>query len=419
MRILIATAGSRGDVAPFVGLGRRLAGAGFTVALATHTAFEPAVRSAGLEFRALPVDPRTELASPGGQRLLSSGGPLAVAQLLRLGRRSMPQLALGVLDAVRQGADLVLLSTTTAPLGQVAAEALGLPSAGVYLQPLAPTGEFPPVIAGSSRSLGRHGNRAAAGAAHLALDRLFAPAVHQLRDHLGLPSASAGRLRRRHARQGWPVFHGFSPSVVPRPADWAAAARVSGYWWPHESADWQPPARLAAFLAAGPPPVYVGFGSLVVADTQALSRTVAAGLRAARLRAVVQSGWTGLRLDGPGILAVDEVPHSWLFPRMAAVVHHAGAGTTGAGLRAGVPAVPVPAQLDATFWAARLTALQVSPGPLPLRELSAPRLAAALRRAVDNPLHRRQAQHLAARIAAEDGAADVLRFAERIAATRR
>ncbi|MEU9131249.1 glycosyltransferase [Kitasatospora sp. NPDC048540] len=414
MRILIATAGSRGDVSPFLGLGSRLTAAGFTVALATHTAFEGQVRSAGLEFRPLPVDPRAELASEHGQRLLRAGnGPATVGRLIRMARRFMPELASGVLDAIRQGTDLVLLSAPTAPLGQVAAEAHGVPSAGLYLQPLRPTRAFPPVVGGSARSLGRRGNLLAGRAADLAVDRLYAPTVRTLRAHLGLPPLPRGPGRR--AREDWPVFHGFSPSVVPRPADWTASARISGYWWPYDDGDWQPPARLTEFLAAGPPPVYVGFGSLVVADAQRLGRTVAAALRAARVRAVVQRGWTGLQLDHPDVLTVDEVPHSWLFPRMAAVVHHSGAGTTGAGLRAGVPAVPVPAQLDGAFWAARLTALRVSPGPVPLARLTPGRLADALHRAVHDPLYRARAQQLAGRLATEDGAADVLRFARRVA----
>ncbi|GAA0691046.1 glycosyltransferase [Kitasatospora atroaurantiaca] len=417
MRILIATAGSQGDVAPYIGLGRRLAQAGHEVSLATHTTFETAARHAGLGFRALPVDPRSELASDRGQRLLRAGaGPLAVAELLRMGRRFMPALGRGILEAVRHGTDLLLLAATTAPLGQAVAEAHDLPSAGVFLQPLYPTGEFLPVVAGTSASLGRRGNLLAGHTAQLAVDRLFAPAVRDLRRQLGLPARTAAGLRRRHARQAWPVLHGFSPSVVPRPADWAPSARVSGYWWPHTPADWQPPAQLADFLRAGPPPVYVGFGSLVVADPGRLGEVITAALRTARLRAVVQRGWSGLSVESRDVLVVDEVPHAWLFPRMAAVVHHAGAGTTAAGLRAGVPAVPVPAQLDATFWATRLTALGVSPGPVPLRRLSAERLAVGLRRAVDEPAYRVRAREVADRIGAEDGAADVLELAARISA---
>ncbi|MFJ1708189.1 glycosyltransferase [Kitasatospora sp. NPDC088346] len=419
MRILIATAGSRGDVSPFLGLGHRLASAGFTVALATHTTFGAQVREAGLEFRALPVDPRAELASERGQRMLRTGdGPRAMVHLLRMGRGFMPELARGIADATALGTDLLLLSAPTAPLGQVVAEAAGIPSAALHLQPLDPTRDFLPVVAGTARSLGPWGNRAAGHAANLAVDGIYGPAVRMLRRRLALPAASAGRLRRRNARQGRPVFHGFSPTVVRRPADWPATARISGYWWPYDAPGQQPPAELVDFLAAGPPPVFVGFGSKVVGDTERLARTVASGLRSAGVRAVVQRGWTGLRLDGPDVLTVDEVPHSWLFPRTAAVVHHAGAGTTAAGLRAGVPAVPVPMQLDAAFWAARLTHLGVAPEAITLRRLTAERLAAAVRRAIDDPAHRRRAGRIADRLAAEDGAADVLRFAERIATGR-
>ncbi|WKK24179.1 glycosyltransferase [Streptomyces olivoreticuli] len=419
MHVLIAAAGSHGDVVPFVGLGHRLAAAGYEVSLATHAAFEASVRGAGLEFRGLPVNPRAELASEHGQRLLRSGaGPACVVRALRFGRRFMPELGRGLLDAVAEGCDLVLLSATTAPLGQVVAEGMRLPSAGLSLQPLAPTAEFFPAVAGSAVSLGRYGNRIAGGAAQLAVDRLFAPTVGQLRRQLGLPAETAGRMRRRHADRGWPVFHGFSPLVVPRPADWAPSVSVAGYWWPHQEPGWRPSDRLCDFLQAGPPPVFVGFGSLVVDDGDWLSRVVAGALRAARVRAVVQRGWSGLSLAGDDVLMVDEVPHAWLFPRVAAVVHHAGAGTTGAGLRAGVPSVAVPAQLDAPFWAARLAALGVGPEPVPLRELSAGRLAAALRQAVGTPAYGLRAQALADRLKTEDGARDVLEFARQTTAIR-
>ncbi|MFE9423287.1 glycosyltransferase [Kitasatospora sp. NPDC006697] len=404
MRILIATAGSRGDVAPYTGLGARLRQAGHQVALASHQGFAELVAAAGLEFRALPVDPRQALASRGGQRLLAAGnGPRAVLELLKLGREFMPELAAGLLAATEAGTDLLLLSSTTAPFGEVIAAALGLPALRVYLQPLDPTGEFPPIVAGP-RSFGRLGNRAAGQAARLALDQLFGPTVRQLRRRLG-PGA-------RQAVDS-PTLHGISPTVLPRPRDWHPGLTVDGYWWPHHPDGWQPPAELADFLQAGPPPVFLGFGSLVT-DADRLGRVVGTALRRARLRAVVQAGWTGLRVEGDGVLAVGDLPHHWLFPRVAAVVHHAGAGTTAAGLRAGVPAVPVPAQLDAPFWSARLTALGVSPGPVPLRELTADRLAAALHRAVHEPRHRDRARAVAGRIAAEDGAAAVLRAVERI-----
>ncbi|MFE7589658.1 glycosyltransferase [Kitasatospora sp. NPDC057512] len=412
MRILIATAGSRGDVAPFTGLGVRLRTAGHQVAVATHDTFAESVRAAGLEFRPLPVDPRAELASAEGRRLLRAGsGPGAVLQLLRLGRRFMPALGDGIADATALGTDLLLTTSTTSALGQVAAEAAGIPSIGLYLQPLAPTREFAPAVSGT-RSLGRSGNLLAGHAVQAATDQLFLPAVRGLRRRLGLPPLGIARARRNHL-----VLHGFSPLVVPRPADWRPRLEVAGYWWPADRPDWRPPARLLDFLAAGPPPVFVGFGSLVVPDPERLTATVLAAARAARVRLLLQSGWSGLAAeDSDSVLTVGDTPHDWLFPRTAAVVHHAGAGTTAAALRSGTPAVPVPAQLDAPFWSARLTRLGVSPGPVPLRGVTPARLAASLRLTLDDPRYRARAQAVATALAAEDGAAKVLAAVERVSA---
>ncbi|MFE4354995.1 MULTISPECIES: glycosyltransferase [Streptomycetaceae] len=412
MRILIATAGSRGDVAPFTGLGVRLRAAGHQVAVATHDTFAESVRAAGLEFRPLPVDPRAELASVEGRRLLRAGsGPGAVLQLLRLGRRFMPALGDGIADATALGTDLLLTTSTTSALGQVAAEAAGIPSIGLYLQPLAPTREFAPAVTGT-RSLGRSGNLLAGHAVQAATDQLFVPAVRGLRRRLGLPPLGIARARRNH-----PVLHGFSPLVVPRPADWRPRLEVAGYWWPADRPDWQPPARLLDFLTAGPPPVFVGFGSLVVPDAERLTATVLAAARAARVRLLLQSGWSGLAAeDSDSVLTVGDTPHDWLFPRTAAVVHHAGAGTTAATLRSGTPAVPVPAQLDAPFWSARLARLGVSPGPVPLRGLTPARLATSLRLTLDDPRYRTRARAVATALAAEDGAAKVLAAVERVSA---
>ncbi|MQS15048.1 glycosyltransferase family 1 protein [Streptomyces kaniharaensis] len=410
MHILLAAAGSRGDVAPFTGLGTRLRAAGHQVAVATHTTFADSIRAAGLEFRPLPVDPRSELASTHGQRLLEAGGgPGVVLQVIRLGRRFMPALGDGIADATALGTDLLLTTSTTTALGQVAAEAAGIPSMGLFLQPLAPTREFAPAVTGT-RSLGGPGNLLAGRAVQAAADQLFAPAVRALRRRLGLPPR-----RIAHARRNHPVLHGFSAAVIPRPADWHPNLDVAGYWWPPHEPQWQPPARLLDFLAAGPPPVFVGFGSLVVPDPERLTATVLTAVRAARVRAILQSGWSGLVAgDTDDVLTIGDVPHEWLFPRVAAVVHHAGAGTTAAALRSGTPAIPVPAQLDAPFWSARLASLGVSPGPVPLRGLTADRLATAIRQALDDPRYRDRAASVAATLAAEDGTAKVLGAIDRL-----
>jgi sterol 3beta-glucosyltransferase len=149
--------------------------------------------------------------------------------------------------------------------------------------------------------------------------------------------------------------------------------------------------ELVDFLEAGPPPVFVGFGSHGHGEAERAGETVAAAVRQARVRAVVQTGWAGLTVSGDDVLPIASVPHDWLFPRMAAVVHHAGAGTTGAGLRAGVPVVPVPVVADQPFWAARLAWVGVSLGAVRFKHLSAERLAALIRQAVGEPPYRQRA----------------------------
>lgn len=192
---------------------------------------------------------------------------------------------------------------------------------------------------------------------------------------------------------------------------------MSGYWWPARPEGWQPPPGLVDFLAAGPPPVFIGFGSMAPGQGEQLSQVIADAVTRAGVRAVVQAGWAGLTGTGEQILAVGDLPHDWLFPQVAAVVHHAGAGTTGAGLRAGVPAVPVPVLADQPFWAHRLHDLGVAPEPVYFAKLTAEALSGALRECLGEPGYRERAAGLARRIADEDGAAAVLARIERLAAS--
>ncbi|MGP8300704.1 glycosyltransferase [Streptomyces inhibens] len=409
MHVLIATAGSHGDVAPYTGLGVRLRQAGHTVEMAASARSAELVRRSGLGFRPLPLDRYAASGTGRGPGESGRGADLTKVEQMRLARELAPEMADAVTDACASGAEILLLSGSLAPLGLVAAEGLQLPSLGVFLQPLAPTREFPPVIVGLP-SLGPYGNRIAGQGAQALLARAYAPGVRHLQRRLGVTPHA---LERR--RSTWPVQHGFSPTVVSRPADWRPGLEVAGYWWPSKAADRTPEPRLAEFLQAGPPPVYVGFGSMAPGDPERLGLLVTRALRLAGVRGVVQTGRAGLSVEGNDVLTVGEVPHARLFPQMSAVVHHAGAGTTAAGLRAGVPAVPVPVMLDQSFWASRLTALGVSPGRVPFRRLSAEDLAAAIRKAVDEPRYRQRARQLAALIDAEDGAGRVLTAVERLA----
>ncbi|MEV5500917.1 glycosyltransferase [Nonomuraea fuscirosea] len=399
-KVLIIGIGTRGDVAPYAGLGVRLREAGHEVTIAAHEPYAELVTDADLACVPLAGDPLTALA-----------GGFSISAF----REYSEQLVEGLAGLSEREADVLLLGVAGAPACHVA-EAMGVPSMGVHLQPVDPTGEFPPVMSLLQRSLGRWGNRRAARLAFEvpAAGPLLAGLGVRMRARLGLPPMTPRALYRRRESTRWPVFHGVSPLVLPRPADWRPGLEIAGYWWPPRPRGWQPDPVLRDFLASGPAPVFVGFGSL--AGTRAEQHTGLAvdALRRAGLRGVLQTGVRGRLSDD--LLGVGDVPHDWLFPRMAAVAHHCGGGTTRSGVRAGVPAVAVPVMNDQPFWASRLTALGVASAAIPFRRLTPARLAAALTAAVTDPGYRQRARALSAGVSAEDGAAPVVEAVDRLQA---
>ena len=204
----------------------------------------------------------------------------------------------------------------------------------------------------------------------------------------------------------------FSEHVVPRPRDWPACGEVTGFCFLDAPSAWQPPDTLARFMAIEPKPVYVGFGSMTGMEPRKLATLTRDALRKSKQRAVVGMGWGGMQGFEPSddVLVVDDVPHDWLFPRVSAVVHHCGAGTTAAALRAGRPTVPVPFFGDQTFWGHTLHQLGTAPPPVPKKKLTVDRLATAIARATSDARYVDRAEAIGASIRAEDGAA---RTAER------
>jgi len=201
-----------------------------------------------------------------------------------------------------------------------------------------------------------------------------------------------------------PILYAYSPSVLPKPSDWGAGVHVTGYWFSDAEGNWPPQDDLLHFLDSGPPPVYVGFGSTVSDAPSRLARIAIHALEMAGTRGILGMDLGGVRKEElpSTIFPVSDIPHSWLFPRMAAIVHHGGAGT-GAGLRSGVPNVVVPFTSDQPFWARRVHQLGAGPEPLPARCLTSERLAAAIRTASHHEEMRRASSLLSVRINAERG----------------
>ncbi|WP_273935328.1 glycosyltransferase [Kutzneria chonburiensis] len=206
------------------------------------------------------------------------------------------------------------------------------------------------------------------------------------------------------------MLHGFSRHLLPRPKDWRPGLELTGFWWPHRDPDWQPSQELQAFLADGPPPVFAGFGSLGNGRGGAPGEIAVEALRKAKVRGVV----SGFEAEGDDMFPIGDTPFEWLFPHMQAVVHHAGAGTTALGLRAGVPAVVVPGVVDQFLWANRLKALGLTPDAGKQKQLDPDRLAAAIRTVLDDPSYRDRTRRIGAAIAAEDGVKPVLELVDRL-----
>ncbi|MCC3765926.1 glycosyltransferase [Glycomyces sp. TRM65418] len=407
MRIQIITAGTTGSVAPYTGLGHRLLAEGHEVELVVHAKFAASAGCCGLRTRSMAADPFEALMDVHNRLRDEGRSPGALLRFARAMREAAVSLADEILSAADPKADLILLSSIAAPVGRVVARYHGVASMGVFLQPDAPTAAFSPCLM-ALRAPSRF-NRRRGMAVNAGLDVLSAGVYRHLGRKLGLSGLGGRRMRLEREREQWPIWHGFSPSVVARPKDWRPGLEVAGYWWPHECPAWEPPARLRDFLSSGPPPVFVGFGSMMPGDPERLAGLTERALRMAGLRGVVQSGWAGLTADGDDVITVGSVPHHWLMPQTAAVVHHAGAGTTAAGLRAGVPAVPVPVFTDQPWWAAHLVRMGAAPAALPYRDLTAERLAVALRRATGDSAFARRSAALARRLAQEDGAGTVAR----------
>jgi UDP:flavonoid glycosyltransferase YjiC (YdhE family) len=399
MKILILTVGSRGDVQPYIALGAGLQTAGHAVSLATLEAFAMVAAEHGLSFHPLRGEFLELLQTPEGKAaIVGKGNPLALLRQVRPMLRRMLDDAL----AASAGVELVIYHPKALG-GYSIAEKLGIP--GILALPLplySPTAAFPSPILPVT-SLGPVLNPLS----HRATIQLTTASVRGVLNRWRLEALGLPPVRDELRLRGRPVLrlYGYSPAVLPTPDDWDSSSVATGYWFLDRPQGWEPPASLRAFLNAGPPPVYVGFGSMPTQDAARTTRTVLAALERTGQRGVLATGWGGLAAIElpPSIYVLAEAPHDWLFPHITAVVHHGGAGTTAAGLRAGVPSVICPFFGDQPFWGRRVAALGAGPQPIPQRRLTVDALSAAIRAAVSDPGMRERATALGKAIQAEDG----------------
>ncbi|WP_454854684.1 glycosyltransferase [Promicromonospora soli] len=410
------TLGTRGDVQPFVALAQGLQAAGHEAVVVAPHRFAGFAAAHGVSFAGVDEGPMALMDDADAGALVEGG----IGSRLKL-MRSMPAMFTRVLQdswavARDSGADVVIHNGQIVA-GQHVAEALDVPAVLALPIPIyVPTREFPWPGVELPTWLPRSLNRATfAGMKSTAV--AFGGVVDRWRrDDLGL-SRRRGRHdpTRRPDGSRAPVLHAYSPAVLPRPADWPAEAETTGYW--DLAGEPAPvPEDLRAFIAGGSAPVFVGFGSMTGSDPARTTRTVLESARLAGQRLVVGAGWGGLDVsDLPDdVFAVTDVDYRSLFPHMAAVVHHGGAGTTGTAFAAGRPQLVCPFVADQPFWGRLVQRIGVGPAPLPQKRLDSAALAAAIREMTASPHMSRNAERLGDRVRAEDGVGGAVRALERI-----
>ncbi len=400
MRVALATVGTTGDVRPFAALAGELVARGHGVTAMTWPLHADALRMPGVTVEtAGPHDDAARIAVVAADA--ADRPPMQQIAVLRDFHLEGAEQHYRDLTQLLPGHDLVVLHGIHA-LAHAAALDLGLPYATAVFDPvLLPTRTAPPP---GMPNLGP-ANRAAWWLVDVALGRAAAP----LRTVLTAVGSQHPRTPLFRARS--PLLHlvGCSPAIVTLPSDAPPGTKLTGAWVsrtpPRELPD-----ALEAFLAAGPPPIVIGFGSMA-GPARAAAEEAARRLATSGERVVVQ----GMSVEpADGVISIGEVDHRALFPRASLVIHHGGAGTTHATCAAGVPSLVVPHVGDQLYWADRLHAIGVAPPPGRAGSVTATDLADAARVAAHDPALHDRASRLAATMRPEDGVGTAAAAIERV-----
>lgn len=405
MKIAVVTYGTEGDARPLAALCHALDAAGHATVLLADASTLGTARRLGVRAQALAGDIQGALGASGSiaNVVAQSHNPGAAAKALAAIANANAVAWLRQTVEAAQGCDAIVSAGLAAFVGLSAGDALRVPVIGAGMFPLTPTRDFATPFVPPAK-VPRWLHRTSHRFVNAMLWRAFRPAINAARAEVcGLPA-------RRKIWDGHPMLYGFSPSLLPRPADWPANAVAFGQWLPPAGA-WQVPAALQAFLDAGEAPVYLGFGSMTGFDAVRMRALLVEAM--AGRRTVFNPGWSGMALQGlpANFHGVGDVPHDWLFARMAAVVHHGGSGTAHSAARAGVPSVVVPFAGDQFFWAHQLARAGVAPAAVAGTRLTAQDLARGIAW-TDDAAVRSRARELGERMRAEQGLARAVAFIE-------
>lgn len=410
MKVTILTYGSRGDVQPFIPLSLGLMKRGHSVKLAAPSRFAALVVSNGIPFIPLAGNPE-ELS-----RQMNDAGYNFIKIVHEIGRHALGIAA----DISRQveecceDADLIIHTFLHVVGGHTLARRKNIPDVHIQLFPMfTSTGDYP----------------------NITLPNLNLPPLNRLTHSLAAKATWSmskwgyDYVRRRYGlpkqrlfwpfdndpnRSPTPVLCAWSPNVITPSRDWSPHVHVTGYLVDDSDDLYQPSTELQRFLDSGDAPICISFGSMLNRDAERIDQIVRESLRQTKNRGLVLSGWSRVKdHSSKEMLYIDTAPHQWLLPRCKIVIQHGGAGTTSAGLRAGIPNIIIPHTADQPFWGGRVHAIGAGPSPIPVKKLSVDNLTKAILKA-DDPHVRNRVYDIGRALRAETGVDNAVAQVEKI-----
>lgn len=406
LNIAMLIVGTRGDVQPFVAIAKRLQEYGHRVRLATHANFRSFVTSSGIEFYPLGGDPRALAEYMARNKGFLPSGPSEISfqrkQLKAIVNSLLPACTEPDIDSGAPFRAQAIIANPPAYGHVHVAEALHVPLHIFFTMPWTPTAEFPHPLARGTQSAGYW-------LSYLVVDILIWWGIRGIINDLRKKKLKLPPIAYLSAYYGsisdLPTGYMWSPHLVPKPKDWGHLVDVVGYCFLNSGNNYSPREKFLQWLQDGPKPVYIGFGSMPLEDPLKTTRMILEALKKTGQRGIIDKGWGNLGNFNEipkHVFLLEDCPHDWLFPQCVAVIHHGGAGTTAAGLRAGCPTTIVPFFGDQYFWGDRVHDRGVGPAPIPISQLTMESLCEAIRFMLD-PQVKMKAVELAKHIEEEDG----------------
>jgi len=381
MTISILAAGSRGDTQPYIALGIGLKKAGYNVRIVTFENFEKDVTKHGLDFFPIKGDVSVVATSTKIGGSMSADNPIKFLFSFKKLRALVFDIQKYFLEGCKDSE--LIIYHPGASIGYFIAQKQNIPSIMASPFPMTPTKEYPALLFYNYPRLGKWYNMLT----HRIFSRIMwfaakGPIKKYWRKEFKKRPKNFGNPLFKQRTEFLPIITSCSSTVFTSVNDWSNYSFNTGYWFLDVDKSWEPSKKIIEFLGKGSPPVYIGFGSINdPKQAREAAEIIKEALKISGQRGIVATGWDGIsesELDSENILVLKSIPHSWLFPQMSAVIHHGGAGTTAAGLKAGVPSIIIPFGNDQFAWGRRLFELGVSPNPIPRKKLTAEKLANAI-----------------------------------------